>query len=184
LPVFSKKSRRQSRAAGTKIAVERLWAMPIRWYFTVIGPALAAVLWWVSSALEPSPPARPAAIAQARAAPASSVAAKPQVHPFGATAAAATPAPPDPPAPSVAAASAPASPSSGLEIRPSVETTKPVETTRSATQPKHKKRKQIAHRRQHRETYGAAYAHGSPYPAYGSRDQYAGSPPFYGYNRW
>src|SRR5215216_2414450 len=158
--------------------------MPIRWYFTVIGPALAAVLWWVSSSLEPNLPARPAATAQATAGPASSVAAKPPGHTFGATAAAATPAAPDPPAPSVAAASAPASPATGLELRPSADMTKPVEATKSATRPKHKKRKQIAHRRHHRETYGAVPANGSPYQAYGSQYRYAGPPPFYGYGRW
>jgi hypothetical protein len=158
----------------------RLWAMPIRSYFLVIGPALAAVLWWLGWYLEPRPPA---AVATQPAPPASAGQPASARQPASAPRLVPTPA---------AVTTGQAAPQSAPELQ--LEPTKPAEATRQAAHqaPKQRKRKQVAQRR--KDPYGA-YAYGSPYPraypypqayggypqAYGSR--YAGWQPFFGYGR-
>jgi hypothetical protein len=145
--------------------------MPIRSYFLVMGPALAALLWLVGWYLEPSPPVRPrAAVAAQAAKPASPARADPRPVAFPAGQAA-------------------------LQARPDLqdgpEATKPVEAAKPVAHqaPKQKRRKHVAHRRKHPGGYGA-YAYSSPYPqaygryprTYGSR--YAGSQSFLGHGGW
>jgi hypothetical protein len=145
--------------------------MPIRSYFLVMGPALAALLWCLGWYLEPSPPARPqAAVAAQAAKPASPARADPRP---------------------VAFTTGQAALQAGPDLQDGPEATKPVEAAKSVAQqaPKPKKRKQVTHRRKHPDHYGA-YAYSRPYPqgygryprTYGSR--YAGSPPFLGHGGW
>src|SRR6266540_1659363 len=138
--------------------------MPILSYFAVVGPALAVLLWLMSSSLQPSTPvkARSAITTQvSKPAPASPVQA-------------------GLPANSIASAISQGAPRPEEEVRKSA----PAETTRSAeaakpsvkTAQKHKKRKQLAHRRQRRDIYAPAYSYGNRY--------YADYQPFVGYRRW
>lgn len=157
----------------------RSYSMPIASYFLVIGPALAACLWFVSSWLEPAPPpqARAAAPAQAKAglvspvlaaSPTTAAAPQPDRTPFA-------PAKP-------ADATRPAEPKSvqAMQWSPSSEA-----TSRAAEVTKHKKRKQTAQQRRHRDDRSPAYAERSPYAAYASRYPYDPSPqPFFGFRGW
>jgi hypothetical protein len=173
------------------------YSMPIRSYFLVIGPALAACLWFVGSALEPAPPPQartgPAQAAQP-AAPAASSAlvtaarAEPQPLPQGQDR---TPA--EPTKPVDATGLTPAEPKSAEGTRSSSppEATSREATSREATSrpgevAKHKKRKQTAQRRQHRDSYRAAKVERGPYPAYASPYPYYDAPPqpFSSYRSW
>jgi hypothetical protein len=140
--------------------------MPILSYFAVVGPALGVFLWLMSSSLQPGTPvkARSAVTTQvAKPAPASSVQA-------------------GLPANSIASAISQGAPQPEEEAQKSApaETTKSADATKPSvkTAQKHKKRKQLAHRRQRRDIYDPAYSYGS------SRYYYADYQPFVGYRRW
>jgi hypothetical protein len=156
--------------------------MPIRAYFLIITPALAAFLWWTSWYLQPEPPkVYPTAAAQSAAAKAgkpASTTARPASTTTGAAPAQAASAAPAQAAGAEAAASAPAPQTSDIKLVAStaVEDTKPVVQT-----PKAKKRKTA--RRKPRDTQAPAYA-GNPYGSpYGASGYYGYQQPF-GFGRW
>jgi hypothetical protein len=128
--------------------------MPIRRYFVVIGPALAAFLWFLSSYLEPSPPVRaqPGVAAQA-AKPAATF----SVQPANPAAAAPSRAKPTDPL-AVAGLQAEPQPEPQAEAKPPVEVTKSADATErpGQTARKHKQRKQTAQRRQRRNNFATA----------------------------
>src|SRR5262245_35716254 len=163
--------------------------MPIRAYFLVVGPALAAFLWWTNWYMQPEPPKvyTTAAAPTAPAAPAVKSAAVTTGTASSQTAAQATP------------AAEPAPEATDIKLVPTLEDTKlvHVEETKRVHQAavKPKKRKQIARHKPH-DSHGPAYAYGSAAPSNpyggqyfggqyfsGSRSSYA-SQPFFGYGRW
>jgi hypothetical protein len=163
------------------------YGMPLRSYFLVIGPALGGCLWFLSSLLEPSPPLQAQSGGPAQAAKPGL--ASPVHAASGAlvTAARAAPQlqgrlPADPTQPADRTTSTPAEPKPAEVTR----SANPLDATaRSAEIAKHKKRKQTAQRRQHRDAHGPTSAERSPYSAYASRDPYYAPPqPFYGYRSW
>src|SRR5262245_39157499 len=142
------------------------YAMPIRAYFLVIGPALLVFLWLVSSALEPNKPAKAPTAGTAQAAKA--MPAQTAARPAAATTA----------APQAASLQAPPDAKSAEMLRPSVETSRPSAVAEAPAPsqlvaPKHKKRKQTVARRDRRDPYGNAYAYGPYRDPYGPRYPYA-----------
>jgi hypothetical protein len=141
--------------------------MPILSYFAVVGPALAVLLWLMSSSLQPGTPVK---------------------APSAATTQITKPAPASPvnaghaglPANSIASAISQGALQPEGEVRKSApaETTKSADATKSSVQTaqKRKKRKQLAQRRQRRDIYAPAYSYGNRY--------YADYQPFVGYRRW
>jgi len=157
--------------------------MPIRAYFLVMAPALAALLWWTSWYMQPEPP-KVYTTAAARTAPAvRAVKQAPATTGAAASQTAAQATPTGEPAPDV----------TGIELVPTVEDTKWVhgEGTKRAHQAAAtpKKRAHIA-RRKPRDSHGPAYAYGRPAPGNPYGGQYfSGSrsyayQPFFGYGRW
>jgi hypothetical protein len=175
------------------------YSMPIRSYVLVIGPALLAGLWFIGSALDPTPARQPGAPEPARAAKAT-LASPAQAAP--------TPAVPAP-APSPRAAHDAAAPSpqvrdqapaeaakaaSGTQpLAPALEPAAPTASSFADEAPsrvthaaKHKKRKQLARRRQHQDSDSPVYTERGVYPGYSARYSYDyGSPsPFSGFRTW
>jgi zona occludens toxin (predicted ATPase) len=158
------------------VPTRRLLAMPLRAYFLVITPALAAFLWWASWYLQPEPPK----VYRTASAPAATTrAGKPASATTGTAPAAATTG--AAPVQAAAAAAEPQAADVKLVASTSVEDSKPV-----VQAPKHKKRKTA--RRKPRDVQTPAYAYGgaagNPYGGqYGSQGYYAGYQPFFGYGR-
>jgi hypothetical protein len=151
--------------------------MPIRRYFVIVGPALAVLLWMVSSYLEPARPVQPQPTASLQALnPAAPAQAKPQAQ---SAAAAAMPATTGSATPEITASAAAPQPAPDLRLAMPTETTAAAET-RSVKASKQKKRKQLAHRR-HKSS--PTYAYGNPYAAPYRAQYYGGYQPFFGY-RW
>jgi hypothetical protein len=154
------------------------YSMPIRSYFLVIGPALAACLWFIGSALEPAPPPQVRTAGPAQAAkPAAPV---PTASSARVTAGRAAPQPQgqdripaEPTSPADKTRAMSGEPRSAEGTR---SPTPPEATSRSAEVAKHRKRKQAAQRRQHRDNYGPAYTERSPYAAYAAHYPYS---PYY-----
>ena len=150
--------------------------MPFGRYFLVIGPSLAAFLWVVSSYMEPDPPVRAKSPTTAQAAgpgtTASGQAGKAVVPVQAATPAAAVRVEP--------AANPPAqgAPSQGMSETAAAETAasaEPAPPPVDAAQ-KHKKRKQVAQRRQRRNNYAwTARRYDTPYY---NAPYYAYAPPY------
>lgn len=163
------------RSAFVGMAI-RSYHMPIGSYFLVMGPALAAGLWFMGTALEPARPPQAQTVVQAATpGPVSApTAASALVTPGRAA---------SQPMTQVQDTTEPAEPSVAEATRSS---NPPEATSRSAEVAKHKKRKQTARRRQHRDSTGPTYAQRSPYRAYASRDPYAYAPPqpFFGFRNW
>ena len=163
------------RSAFVGMAI-RSYHMPIGSYFLVMGPALAAGLWFMGTALEPArPPQAQTVVRAATPGPVSApTAASPLVTPGRAA---------SQPMTQVQDTTELAEPSVAEATRSS---NPPEATSRSAEVAKHKKRKQTARRRQHRDSTGPTYAQRSPYRAYASRDPYAYAPPqpFFGFRNW
>jgi hypothetical protein len=174
------------------------YSMPIRSYVLVIGPALLAALWFIGSALEPTPAPQSGVPEPAQAAKAT------LASPAQAAPAVAVPAP----APSLSAARGAAAASSQARDQGPAEATKagndtnarspalepavPTASSLAAEAPsqathalKHKKRKQMA-RRQHRDRNSPVYAEGSEHAGYAARYSYdyPASSPFSGFRTW
>jgi len=159
----------------SRVRVSFEHAMPFGRYFLVIGPSLAAFLWFVSSYMEPDPPVRAKSQTTAQAAgpgtTAPGQAGKP-VAPGQATAAAAVRVEPAANPPTTAQGA----PSQGINETAAAETAGSAEATPppvDAAQ-KHKKRKQVAQRRQRRNNY-ASTARRTPYY---NAPYYAYAPPY------
>jgi hypothetical protein len=176
----------------------RLWAMapspysmPVRSYFLVIGPSLAACLWFMNSFLEPAPPLQARSTGPAQAAKPSLASPAQAASPVLVTAARAAPQPLpqlQDRAPADGTKPADETKPTSAEVQPAEGTRSshpPDATSRAAEVAKPKKRKQTAQRRPHRDGYGPAFTERSPYPAYASSSPYyAPSQPFYGYRSW
>jgi hypothetical protein len=160
--------------------------MPFGRFFLVIGPSLAAFLWFVSSYMEPDPPVRTKSPTTAQAAgpgtTAPAQAAKPIAPVQAATPAAAVRVEPaaNPPATAQGAPSQGINETAAAETAGSAEPTPPPDTAQ-----KHKKRKQVAQRRQRRNNYASTARrpyHDTPYynaPYYAYAPPYARSQPFF-----
>src|SRR2546426_1023674 len=175
---------RQLRSGGrSRVRVSFEHAMPFGRFFLVIGPSLAAFLWFVSSYMEPDPPVRTKSPTTAQAAgPGTSApaqAAKPVAPVQAATPAAAVRVEPaaNPPATAQGAPSRGINETAAAETAGSAEPTPPPDTAQ-----KHKKRKQVAQRRQRRNNYAStARRHDTPYynaPYYAYAPPYARYRPF------
>jgi hypothetical protein len=148
------------------IGVRQSHVVPLGRYFLVIGPSLAAFLWFIGSYMEPDPPVRTPAAAQA-AKPGTTGSAQAVKPAPTATVQAAEPAP---------AAAIPVQPAAA----PSPATNEATATTASAepapppvqAAQEQKKRKQVAQRRHRRNNYAST-----------ARRQYYGTPyaPYYAY---
>ena len=154
--------------------------MPFGRYFLVIGPSLAAFLWFVSSYMEPDPPVRTKSPTTAQAAGPGTTAPAQSAKPAAAASVqAATPAAAVRVAPAAnPLTTAQGAPSQGINETAAAETAGSAEPTPppvDAAQ-KHKKRKQVAQRRQRRNNYASTarrpyynapyYAYAPPYARY------------------
>jgi hypothetical protein len=146
--------------------------MPIRGYFLVIGPLLAAFIWLVSSYMEPNPPVRaqsatttqvdrPGTTAPAQAAKPAPVAPVQAAKPAAPVRVESTA------NPLTTAQGAPPL-SLGMNEPAASETTGSAAPTLASVQTaqKHKKRKQVAQRQQRRNNYASTARRPSPYYAY------------------
>ena len=148
---------------GPNAPTRRLLAMPLRAYFLIITPALAAFLWWASWYLQPEPP-KVYQTAAAHSAPVTPPAKSATTTGMG-------PSQAEPPQAAPQAADVKLVASTGAEEA------KPVVQT-----PKYKKRKTA--RRKPRDVQAPAYAYGAAGASpYGSSGYYAGYQPFFG-PRW
>jgi hypothetical protein len=136
--------------------------MPLRAYFLVITPALAAFLWLASWYMQPEPPKTPKTYTTASVQAVKPAAAKPAAATTGAAPAEAAPAVPD----------------IKLVASTAVDDAKPVH---QAAKPK--KRKHVA-RYKPRGGHGSAYAYGAPAGGSPYGGYYAGYQPFSGYRSW
>jgi hypothetical protein len=136
--------------------------VPIRRYFLVIGPCLAAIIWFVGSYMEPNPPVQAQSATSTQAAKPGTIAPAQAARPAPVTpvqaAKQAVPVPVEPTAnPPTTEQEAPP-PNLVIDEPAALETTGSAEPTPAPVQTaqKHKKRKQVAQRQQRRNIYASA----------------------------